>query len=165
VSDLAVGCAASRFLNTTNFVQVSAKRDPAGSRHRSDPGSDTSGLRANENLSVQFPRGQSVRKICTHEQHGGRNVSSLVGRPSCRAGARACAPGAASDRMGKRRTAPYSRFGPPRHRPPLTSPLYFLLSPLSAAGRASAGWCKRPIPDRRRPRAPRRLSTFPVGEP
>ena len=111
VSDVAVGCAASRVLKTEDFVQVSAKRDPAACRHRSDPGSDTSGLRANENLSVQFPRGQSVRRICTHEQQVGRNVSSLVGRPSSRAGARACAPGAACDRLGKRRKGPYSRWG------------------------------------------------------
>lgn len=30
VSDVAVGCAASRVLKTEDFVQVSAKRDPAG---------------------------------------------------------------------------------------------------------------------------------------
>jgi hypothetical protein len=37
------------------------------------------------------------------------------------------------------------RFAQPRHQPPpKTSPLQFLLSPLSAAGRASAGWWKRP---------------------
>jgi hypothetical protein len=49
---------------------------------------------------------------------------------SCRAGARASPPHAASGRMGKRRTAPYSRLSPAKQ-----SPLHSLLSPLSAAGR------------------------------
>jgi hypothetical protein len=50
--------------------------------------------------------------------------------------------------MGKRRTAPYCKFGHATTAPPQTSPLRSLLPPLSAAGRASAGWWNRPIPAR-----------------
>jgi hypothetical protein len=58
---------------------------------------------------------------------------------SPRAGARVCAPGAASDRMGKRQKAPYSRLGPPRpHSSPLLSTLSSLLS-RPQAGRQLAG--------------------------
>jgi len=43
--------------------------------------------------------------------------------------------------MGKRRKSPYSRFGPVARLalPKKTSPLHFLLSPLSAAGRSTPG--------------------------
>jgi hypothetical protein len=89
-----------------------------------------------ENLSVQSPL---VRGVWGSEQKAvfPGDLSSLVGRPSSREGARACAPGAASDRMGKRRKAPYSKFGVTAK--PLLSTLSSLLSPLSAAGRRTPG--------------------------
>jgi hypothetical protein len=83
-----------------------------------------------ENLSVQSPL---VRGVWGSEQKAvfPGDLSSLVGRPSSREGARACAPGAASDRMGKRRKAPYSKFGVTAK--PLLSTLSSLLSRPQAA--------------------------------
>jgi hypothetical protein len=76
-----------------------------------------------------------------------RGSTRLVQTPtpaSCRAGARALRSTPATGRMGKRRTAPYSRWGPTSPpTPPKNSLLHFLLSPFSAAGRCPWGRTSR----------------------
>jgi hypothetical protein len=84
---------------------------------------------------------------------------------SCRAGARVCAPGAASDRMGKRQKAPYSRLGPPRpHSSPLLSSPLSLLSSLGR--RPGVSWLVET--PKRKPTLPQHTQlpprTFPEGE-
>jgi hypothetical protein len=78
--------------------------------------------------------------------NAGRLRHSLAHATTSRAGARfhhSTPPPPAWEKRGKRRTpgkAPTSPTTPPKN-----SPLYSLLSPLSASGRASAGWWKRPL--------------------